>query len=53
MARAEGFHYTDLINEILCLAVDRYALDDKGNGRSRVFPDLPLDAWLSVLAEEE
>jgi D-alanine-D-alanine ligase len=25
MARAEGMHYTDLINEILCLAIERYA----------------------------
>ncbi len=25
MAQAEGFHYTDLINEILSLATDRYA----------------------------
>ena len=26
MARAEGMHYTDLINEILSLAIDRYGL---------------------------
>jgi hypothetical protein len=31
MARAEGIHYTDLINEILNLALSRYA--DQGGAR--------------------
>jgi len=30
MARAEGMHYTDLINEILYLAADRYAQESRG-----------------------
>jgi D-alanine-D-alanine ligase len=42
MAQAEGLHYTDLINEILYLAAERYAHENedvaewasKGNGRS-------------------
>jgi D-alanine-D-alanine ligase len=36
MARTEGLHYTDLINQILYLAMDRYARESKGNGRARV-----------------
>jgi D-alanine-D-alanine ligase len=44
MARADGLHYTDLINEILYLAADRYAQKSEGgekqvhegNGRIRV-----------------
>jgi hypothetical protein len=33
MARAEGFHYTDLINEILNLALDRVPQQVAGDGR--------------------
>lgn len=34
MARAEGFEYSDLINEILNLALDRYADERKTDGRT-------------------
>jgi D-alanine-D-alanine ligase len=34
MARAEGLDYTDLINEILNLALDRYAEEGKTDGRT-------------------
>lgn len=34
MARAEGFDYTDLINEILDLALDRYAEERQTGGRT-------------------
>ncbi len=56
MARAEGMYYTDLINEILYLAADRYALESRivtqqasgGNGRARAFQDSTLHAWVAV-----
>jgi len=59
MAKAEGMRYTDLINEILYLAVERYAREhraaevqaDEGNGRKRVSQDLALPTWTMVLAE--
>ena len=56
MARAEGMHYTDLINEILYLAADRYA-QERGSWKDRqtrgidavhAFPDSVLDAWATV-----
>jgi hypothetical protein len=34
MAQAEGFGYTDLINEILDLALDRHAKERKTDGRT-------------------
>jgi D-alanine-D-alanine ligase len=40
MARAEGMHYTDLINEIVYLAAARYAQEFRGNGRRHAFQDL-------------
>jgi len=56
MAQAEGMHYTDLINEILHLAVDRYAREGRvvtpqvsgGNGRIQAFQDSALPAWATV-----
>ncbi len=56
MARVEGMHYTDLINEILYLAADRYA-QERGSWKDRqtrgmdavhAFPDSVLDAWATV-----
>ena len=51
MARAEGLHYTDLINQILHLAVDRYMQESKSNGRIRVFGNLMHHAWMSLSTE--
>lgn len=48
MARAEGMHYTDLINEILNLAVERYAQESKGSWRIHAFPNSALRAWITV-----
>jgi D-alanine-D-alanine ligase len=42
MARTEGMHYTDLINEILYLAADRYAQESGEKGRAYIFQDLAL-----------
>jgi D-alanine-D-alanine ligase len=42
MARAEGMHYTDLINEILYLAADRYAQESGERGRAYIFQDPAL-----------
>jgi D-alanine-D-alanine ligase len=61
MARAEGMHYTDLINEILYLAADRYAQEERrhgtkgkrGNGRVRTFQDSTLDVRATVPVGEE
>jgi D-alanine-D-alanine ligase len=59
MAKAEGMRYTDLINEVLYLAVERYAREhraaeaqaDGGNGRKRLFQALALPTWTVVPAE--
>ncbi len=56
MARAEEMHYTDLINEILYLAADRYAKESRGvgpqpgeeNGRVYPFQDSVLMPGLTV-----
>jgi D-alanine-D-alanine ligase len=56
MARTEGMHYTDLINEILYLAADRYAKESKEmgqqasrrDGRVYVLRDSALHAWGNV-----
>jgi D-alanine-D-alanine ligase len=61
MARTEGMHYTDLINEILYLAADRYAQESRdmerkvsgGKGRVRAFPDSILHAWATGPGGEE
>jgi D-alanine-D-alanine ligase len=43
MARAEGMPYANLINEVLYLAVDRYAWE--GNGREHALQSLPRYDW--------
>jgi D-alanine-D-alanine ligase len=48
IARAEGIHYTDLINEIVYLAAARYAQEFRGNGRRHVFQDLVPFAQATV-----
>lgn len=56
MAQAGGMHYTDLINEILHLAADRYAREGRivtqqvsgGNGRIHAFQDSTLPAWATI-----
>jgi D-alanine-D-alanine ligase len=48
MARTEGMYYTDLINEILSLAAERYAQESKWIWRIRVFQNSPLRAWVTV-----
>jgi len=56
MAHTEGMHYTDLINEILYLAADRYAQENRDMGRQAsrrdgrvyVFRDSALHAWANV-----
>jgi D-alanine-D-alanine ligase len=61
MARTEGMHYTDLINEILYLAADRYAQENRdigrqagrGNGRVYAFQDPGLRTWFTVPAGRE
>ncbi len=50
MARAEGFHYTDLINEILNLAIGRSPWEAAGDGRGsglfqRAALRLGVPAW--------
>jgi D-alanine-D-alanine ligase len=54
MARAEGMHYTDLINEILSLAVDRYGKSgsgtrDQGSGTRQSLIPYPLSLIPSPL----
>jgi D-alanine-D-alanine ligase len=44
MATAEGMHYTDLINEILDLAIDRSAQQIAGEGATRLFRDWHVDS---------
>jgi len=61
MARAEGMHYTHLVNEILYLAADRYAQESRslerlvsgGNGRVRTVPVPDLRAWAPIPAGGE
>jgi D-alanine-D-alanine ligase len=61
MARAEGMDYTDLINEILYLAADRYEqaskdlvkLVSRRNGRVRVAPSQTMQVWASAAAGGE
>jgi D-alanine-D-alanine ligase len=48
VARTEGMHYTDLINEILNLAAERYTQESKGSWRLRTFQDSVLPAWITV-----
>lgn len=48
VARTEGMHYTDLINEILNLAVERYAQESKGSWRIRALQNSALRAWITV-----
>lgn len=48
MARAEGFPYSDLINEILCLAVDRYSAEGLWPARSRIEPATVYPASVGV-----
>jgi D-alanine-D-alanine ligase len=51
MARAEGMHYADLIDEILSLATGRYAQEYKGNGNRYVLQKVPLDTWEAMPVE--
>jgi D-alanine-D-alanine ligase len=61
MARAEGMRYTDLINEILYLAADRYAKEGSdmerqasgGNRQVRALQDSALHAWATVPVAKE
>ena len=53
MARAEGLHYTDLINEILFLAASRYALKRRSSGRILALQDLTAHVWASAPAGGE
>jgi D-alanine-D-alanine ligase len=48
MARTEEMHYTDLINEILNLAAERYAQESKGIWHIRAFQNSALRAWVAV-----
>jgi len=48
VARAGGMHYTDLINEILNLAAERYAQESKGSWRIPAFQNSALRAWITV-----
>jgi D-alanine-D-alanine ligase len=52
MAQAEGIPYTDLINEILYLAVERYVQESKGHERrTRVLQSSMVHAWAPVPME--
>jgi len=48
MAQAEGLHYTDLINQILYLAMDRYGQESKSDGRARVLENSMQHMWMSL-----
>ncbi|MDY7079852.1 MAG: hypothetical protein SXV54_23455 [Chloroflexota bacterium] len=50
MAQAEGLLYTDLINEILYLAADRYRQNDGGNGRTSAIGDAMPYVWAAMPA---
>lgn len=61
MAQAEGMPYTDLINEILALAVDRYVREGRmairqasgGNGRIHAFHNVAAPAWTTAIVGGE
>jgi D-alanine-D-alanine ligase len=50
MARAEGMDYTDLIDEILCLATSRYGLAYRGDGNEYTV-QVPVGSWRGVSVE--
>jgi hypothetical protein len=51
MARTEGMRYTDLINEVLCLATSRYAQEYKGNDNRHALQEVPLNTWEAMPVE--